>query len=121
MVAAVIFGLVLSFGFCWCLNHCDKYCTRRLQLQRERQRQLLQARSRRQNNIALVRGRQQRHPLVRLQYTPEQNDEHELEERQPVVESWSASASEPLIHKEEASHVFMPQGARGPTNPDSEP
>lgn len=89
-------------------------------MQREGQRQLLQARARRQHNIAQVRGRQQRHPLVRVHHTPGEEEQHELEERQPVITS-SSNVNEPLITKEEATHVFMPQGMRGPPVPDSEP
>ena len=71
-------------------------------------------------NIAQIRGRQQRHPLVRVHHTPGEEEQHELEEMQPVITS-SSNVHEPLITKEEATHVFMPQGVRGPPVPDSEP
>ena len=80
-------------------------------MQRERQAQLLLARVRRQRNIALVRGR--RHPESLRVHHAEEEEQHELEEMQPVTaSSIEADVSEPLITKEDAILV------RGPPDPE---
>ena len=102
-----------------CLDQCCKHRENRQRAKRERQRQLLQDRARRQLNRAQVLGSQQRQPFVRVHCTPAEEEDHELEEMQPV--RICAEVNEPLIAKEDATPVFMPLGARGPPVHDSEP